>query len=141
MFGFINSPPSDQRLTWRDRTWPAWEANLHISAKRILTLLFVVLAVATVVIFTPKVLWSVAAHAVRAVPQERVATEFYWLLQFYLRKATGDVPDLSWGEVIKGTWAGRQLKGTWPGSGFITGKVITEGRSLSAAVVNPLHGP
>jgi alcohol dehydrogenase (cytochrome c) len=59
----------------------------------------------------------------------------------YLRKATGGVPDLSWGEVIKGTWPGRQLKGTWPGSGFITGKVVTEGRSLSAAVVNPLDSP
>ena len=57
------------------------------------------------------------------------------------KKATGGVPDLSWAEVVKGTWPGRQLKGTWPGSGFITGKVITEGRSLSAAVVNPLDRP
>ena len=104
-------------------------------------LLFVVLAATTLVLFTPKILWSFAPHAVSAVPQDRVASEFYWRLRFYIKKATGGVPDLSWAEVVKGTWPGRQLKGTWPGSGFITGKVITEGRSLSAAVVNPLDRP
>jgi len=76
--------------------------------------------------FHAKILWSFAPHAVSAVPQDRVASEFYWRLRFYIKKATGGVPDLSWAEVVKGTWPGRQLKGTWPGSGFITGKVITE---------------
>ena len=141
MFGFINSPSNDQRLTWRERTGAVWEFKLHLSAKRVLMLLFVVLAATTLVLFTPKILWSFAPHAVSAVPQDRVASEFYWRLRFYIKKATGGVPDLSWAEVVKGTWPGRQLKGTWPGSGFITGKVITEGRSLSAAVVNPLDRP
>jgi alcohol dehydrogenase (cytochrome c) len=89
---------------------------------------------------------SQSSVVVRAACRARCAAgesryRVYWRLQFYLRKATGGVFDLSWGEVIKGTWPGRQLKGTWPGSGFITGKVVTEGRSLSAAVVNPLDSP
>jgi hypothetical protein len=126
MFGFINSPSSDQRLTWRERTGAVWEFKLHLSARRVLMLLLLVLTATTLVLFTPKILWSFAPHAVSAVPQDRVASEFYWRLRFYIKKATGGVPDLSWAEVVKGTWPGRQLKGTWPGSGFITGKVITE---------------
>ena len=46
---------------------------------------FALVAVTTVVLFTPKVLWSFAPHAVRAVPQEKVASEFYWRLRFYVK--------------------------------------------------------
>lgn len=91
--------------------------------------------------YTPQFVWFFAPSSLRAVSQERVAYEFYWRIQFYLRKATGGVPDLSWAEVIKGTWPGNLLKGTWPGSGFITASTVTDGRSLEAAVVNPLDGP
>jgi alcohol dehydrogenase (cytochrome c) len=79
-----------------------------------------------------------APDALRDIPEERVAHELYWRFKFYLQKATGGVPGLSWSEVIQGTWPGTVLKGTWPGSGFIRGSMVTDGRSLDAGVENPL---
>jgi alcohol dehydrogenase (cytochrome c) len=51
-----------------------------------------------------------------------------WRVQLFAQKATGRVPDLSWSEL----W---QMTRT-PG-GYGLGAVVTEGRSLEAAVVNP----
>jgi alcohol dehydrogenase (cytochrome c) len=101
--------------------------------------LLVPIAVAALaLVLAPRMLWSFAPDSVRAIPQEQVAHEFYWRLQFYIKKATGGVPDLSWAEVIQGTWPGTVLRGTWPGSGFIRGSMIADGRGLDAGVENPL---
>jgi alcohol dehydrogenase (cytochrome c) len=89
-------------------------------------------------ILAPRIIWHFAPNSVRAVPQEQIANEFYWRIKFYIKKATGGVPDLSWYEVIQGTWPGNILKGTWPGSGFIRGAMVTDGRGLDAGVENPL---
>ena len=51
------------------------------------------------------------------------------------------MPDLSWAEVIQGTWPGTVLKGTWPGSGFIRGSMVIDGRGLDAGIENPLLSP
>lgn len=61
-----------------------------------------------------------------------------WRLQFYWMKLRGEVPELSWSEVIQGTWPGISLRGTWAGSGFIKRDMVDFGSSLDAAVVNPL---
>jgi alcohol dehydrogenase (cytochrome c) len=106
-----------------------------------LSLLIVGPMAVALMIFTPKLLWHFAPDSVREIPQEQIAHEFYWRLQFYLKKATGGVPDLSWAEVIQGTWPGTVLKGTWPGSGFIRGSMVTDGRSLDAGIENPLMSP
>jgi hypothetical protein len=110
---------------------------------KVLTLTALIVAAITVasLVLAPKVLWFFAPNSLREISQERVAHELYWRVQFYIRKATGGVPDLSWAEVIKGTWPGTVLEGTWPGSGFIMESTITDGRSLEAAVENPLDGP
>jgi alcohol dehydrogenase (cytochrome c) len=119
-----------------------YNMSFRRSYKKIVLALGVLLvALGALFVLAPSILWRFAPDAVREVPQERVAHEFYWRIQFYMKKATGGVPDLSWAEVIKGTWPGRQLKGTWPGSGFITDKMIKDGRGLDAAVVNPLDDP
>ena len=103
-----------------------------------LAVLALLASVAIVVLVTPSILWTFAPNSVRAIPQQQVAEEFYWRLKFYVRKATGRVPELSWLELIQGTWPGTVLKGTWPGSGFIRGTMVTDSRSLHAGVTNPL---
>jgi alcohol dehydrogenase (cytochrome c) len=109
--------------------------------KTILTLLTLFTITVITLFFGPRIIWLLAPNAVRAVPQEQVASEFYWRIQFYIKKATGGVPDLSWAEVIQGTWPGTVLKGTWPGSGFIKGSMVTDGRGLDAGIENPLISP
>ena len=74
-------------------------------------------------------------------PVDDVLHKIAWRLEFYAAKATGQVPQLSWLEVIQGTWPGDELGGTWPGSHFITGAWVTGGSSLSASIVNPLDDP
>jgi alcohol dehydrogenase (cytochrome c) len=113
------------------------------SLVRTLVLVVVVLFVSgtALLMFGPKILWSFAPNAVRAASQEQVAHELYWRAKLFMRKTTGGVPDLSWAELIMGAWPGRELKGTWPGSGFIRGSMITDGRSLDAGIVNPLNSP
>ena len=115
--------------------------HLRRYKKITLTLLLLLTVVAAMIIVAPRILWYLAPNAVRAVPQEQIAHEFYWRVQFYMKKATGGVPDLSWAEVIQGTWPGTVLKGTWPGSGFIRGSMVTDGRGLDAGVENPLISP
>jgi hypothetical protein len=61
-----------------------------------------------------------------------IAHKLSWRFQIYAMKATGGIPELSWGEVIRGTW---------PGSGFITDPAVRDGRSLEATVRNPLNDP
>jgi alcohol dehydrogenase (cytochrome c) len=112
------------------------------SHKKIVIMMLTLFSVTLIVVaFGPKIIWTFAPNAVRAVPQEQIAHEFYWRVKFYIRKATGGVSDLSWHEVIKGTWPGTILRGTWPGSGFIKGSMVTDGRSLDAGIENPLVSP
>jgi alcohol dehydrogenase (cytochrome c) len=103
--------------------------------------LAVMLLLFGLLLLLPKILSDFAPEPVRSLSVDQVAHEFIWRARFFARKATGGIPDLSWAEVIKGTWPGRQLTGTWPGSGFVTDKMVAEGRSLDAAIVNPLDGP
>ncbi len=112
----------------------------HRKSYRNLTLSLLILGplAAIALIFAPKILWYFAPNSLREIPQEQVAQEFYWRMRFYLQKATGGVPDLSWREVIQGTWPGMVLKGSWPGSGFIRGSMVTDGRGLDAGIENPL---
>jgi alcohol dehydrogenase (cytochrome c) len=113
--------------------------NFLKSHKKAMLILFLLLAVPVIgIAFAPKILWLFAPNTVRSISQEQIAEEFYWRLQFYMKKATGGVPDLSWAEVIQGTWPGTVLEGTWPGSGFIRGSMIMDGRGLDAGVENPL---
>ena len=56
---------------------------------------------------------------------------FSWRAQLYLRKATGNVPDLSWAELWEMT---RQ-----PG-GFSLEYMFTHGTSLEGALANPYTG-
>jgi alcohol dehydrogenase (cytochrome c) len=114
---------------------------LRSHQKSLLALLILSAGGVTSLLLAPKLLWYLAPNAVRAVSQEQIGQEFYWRVRFYLRKASGGVPDLSWSEVVQGTWPGNILKGSWPGSGFIRGSMITDGRSLDAGVVNPLVSP
>lgn len=107
----------------------------------IFALLLLSTFLATILFVAPTILWTFAPNPVRAIPQERVAHEFYWRLKLYIRKATGGVPDLSWLEVVQGTWPGTVLMGTWQGSGFIRGTMVTDSRSLHAGVRNPLTSP
>ena len=106
-----------------------------------LLLLLMSICIGAVLFMAPTILWRYAPNSVRAIPQEQVSHEFFWRLRLYLRKATGGVPDLSWLEVIQGTWPGTVLKGSWPGSGFIRGEMIRGNRSLYAGVRNPLTSP
>jgi alcohol dehydrogenase (cytochrome c) len=106
-----------------------------------LILLVLFTFVGAVLFITPTILWIYAPNAVRAISLEQVSDQFFWRLQFYFEKATGQVPDLSWLEVIQGTWPGEVLKGSWPGSGFIMGTVVEDSRSLYADVRNPLTSP
>lgn len=89
--------------------------------------------------FKPDILSQSLPVAVRTAPVGRLAHEVVWRLRFYVAKASGGVPQLHWGEVIQGTWPGRNLGGSWPGSGFINDKMVTEGRSLDASVFDPLQ--
>jgi alcohol dehydrogenase (cytochrome c) len=110
--------------------------------RRITLILLVLLTSIVAVLFiTPTILWQHAPNPVRSVPEEKVSEEFFWRLKLYIRKATGAVPELSWLEIIQGTWPGTLLKGTWPGSGFIRGTTIKDNRSLHAGVRNPLTSP
>ena len=65
-----------------------------------------------------------------------LAEKLAWRLQLYVKKAKGDVPDLSWTEMIQGTLP--MLRGVWPGSGFIADWAVNDGSSLHAFVKNPL---
>lgn len=51
-----------------------------------------------------------------------------WRAEFYFRKATGGVPELSWAEIVHGTW---------PTTDFIDTIKLAEGESLDAAIFNP----
>ena len=65
-----------------------------------------------------------------------LAEKLAWRLRLYVKKAKGDVPDLSWTEMIQGTLP--MLRGVWPGSGFIADWAVNDGSSLHAFVKNPL---
>lgn len=91
--------------------------------------------------FSSDILNRYIPENLRTTSIHRIAHEVYWRLEFYAKKATGGVPGLSWAEVIQGTWPGQHLDGSWPGSGFITDRMVTEGRSLDASVINPLNDP
>lgn len=105
-------------------------------------LVVVIVGLATgIIAFAPGVFTRFLPASLRNVPAERIVHELVWRLQFLVAKSTGDVPSLSWAEVAQGVWPGRQLKKTWPGSGFLTDAMVSEGRSLDAAVLNPLDGP
>ena len=116
---------------------------MHKKYGKMLMLLVLIFTIVTGagIVFAPRILWSFAPNAVKNVSQEQVAHEFYWRLKFYLQKATGRVPELSWTEVLMGTWPGRELRGTWPGSGFIRGTMVTDNRSLDAGIANRLNAP
>src|SRR5262249_53829550 len=55
-----------------------------------------------------------------------------WRLSLVGRKLVGNLPELSWGEL---------LHMTAPGSGYSLKTVVTEGRSVDAAIENPFNAP
>jgi alcohol dehydrogenase (cytochrome c) len=107
--------------------------------KKSALLLFVLIAISGVLtVIAPGVFTPFLPTAVRNVVPEGITHKLFWRFQVYVMKTTGKLPELSWPEIIQGTWP---IKRNWPGSGFITDKIVTEGRSLNAAVTNPLDDP
>jgi alcohol dehydrogenase (cytochrome c) len=80
------------------------------------------------VALVPRLFWSFVPDEVRALSPEEASFAFFWRLQFYLMKATGGAPELSWAEIIDGTRPG----------GFITDAMIKFGSSLDDAIENRL---
>lgn len=104
-------------------------------------LLVIVIAGGALSTLAPEIVYSYLPAPLREASFERITHEIAWRAEFYVEKASGHTKDLSWHEVIAGTWPGRHLGHSWPGSGFITDAMVTEGRSLEASIVNPLDDP
>jgi alcohol dehydrogenase (cytochrome c) len=85
----------------------------------------------------PNVIAPFLPESARGSP-DSLAEKLSWRLQFYLMKLKGEVPELSWSEIIEGTWPGKKMSGTWAGSGFIKRDMVEVGSTLDAAVANPL---
>jgi len=71
----------------------------------------------------------------------RIRSEIVGRVAIIGEKLIGHLPQLSWYELAKGAWPGKQLGDSWRGSGFISIEKYMEARSFDASVVNPFGDP
>jgi len=100
--------------------------NKRIIWKVVAATTFALIALVALIGIVGGAYYHLRVNSERSIPKIRSAIS--WRAQIYLKKASGQLSELSWTEILKMT----ALHG-----GFSLGNVITEGQSVNGAVANP----